>query len=215
MNKKVLAYIAVPAAFTIILIGTYLLGGSSLWKMELSDFKLAVVKGAPEYTYETMQSDIVSKTKEEGLTGEVKTPLSGTMFGEIKSEEVGLKAPLYYGDSEEILEKGVGLYTGGHLPGESGTILLGGHDTTFMAPLEQIKIDSQITIATTYGTFQYQVTEMKALDVMDESAYDLNKSEENLILYTCYPFGKVTANRSGRYYVYAKRISQSQGKGEN
>lgn len=212
MNKKGLAYIAVPAVFALLLTGVYFAGGDSIWNKAVSDFKLAAIKGAPEYTFEQTQSEQQVPKEGEESQGEVKKPLVGTIFGEIVCEGVDLKTPLYYGDSDEVLEKGAGLYIGGSLPGENGTILVGGHDTTFMAPLEKIKKGDSIKVVTTYGTYQYEVTDMKAADVMDETAYDLSKTTEELILYTCYPFGKVTSERTERYYVYAKRVTDSENK---
>ena len=54
--------------------------------------------------------------------------------------------------------------------------------------------------------YTYEVTDTKILDYQDSTAYDFTRQDENLILYTCYPFDALgfTPNR---YFVYAKYIS--------
>ena len=57
----------------------------------------------------------------------------------------------------------------------------------------------------TYGNYVYTIVNTKIADASDESAYDLKKKEENVILYTCYPFNAYQTPT--RYFVYAKYIS--------
>ncbi|MDO5293771.1 MAG: class D sortase [bacterium] len=183
--------------------------GRPIWDMVLNEFKLAAVKGAPEYSYEKQQSldNDHTEPREEIEKGEENPPLIGTMFGEVCCETAELKAPLYYGDSDDIFEKGIGIYAASSLPGETGTILAGGHDTTFMAPLEHMEKGNEIIIKTVNGQYQYEVTDIKIADVLDQDAYGLQTDQEQLVLYTCYPFGDVTKQRTERFYVYAKRVN--------
>lgn len=207
MNKKLAAFIVAPILLATITAGALVGGAKSVWNMTVSDFKLAIINGAPEYEYN--QQPLTESTVTEGKLerGEVNLPAVNSQFGKISCEAIGLQAPLYYGDTEEVLEKGVGIYVGSSIPAEGKAILIGGHDTTFMEPLQNINVGDVIGIATTYGEFSYEVTHMEIADVMEGSAYDLSGDEERLILYTCYPFGKVSEERSKRYFVYAKKVA--------
>ena len=50
------------------------------------------------------------------------------------------------------------------------------------------------------------MTGYEILDYQDETAYDFTRTDENLSLYTCYPFDALgfTPNR---FFVYAKYVS--------
>ena len=63
-----------------------------------------------------------------------------------------------------------------------------------------------VTITTSYGVFEYQVTDMQVKSSTDKSAYDLKQDKEQLILYTCYPFDMLGLTPN-RYFVYADKIS--------
>lgn len=129
----------------------------------------------------------------------------GMQYGVIQCNQKALYAPLYYGDSEEILEKGAGTYMGYALPGEGKTILSGAHDSTYYGALEQIEPGDMIEINTYWGNYQYQVKKCKVAEVSEEDAY-AQEDGELLILYTCYPVGKDSQQRTKRLYVYAERI---------
>ena len=118
-------------------------------------------------------------------------------------------APVYYGDTSKILNAGVGTYKDDArvgIPGEGKTILLAGHNNTFFNDLQHAEVGATVTITTHYGVYTYEVTGTEILDYQDETAYDFTRTDENLILYTCYPFDALgfTPNR---FFVYAKYVS--------
>ena len=86
------------------------------------------------------------------------------------------------------------------------TILLAGHNNTFFNDLQHAEAGATVTITTHYGVYTYEVTGTEILDYQDETAYDFTRTDENLILYTCYPFDALgfTPNR---FFVYAKYVS--------
>ena len=47
---------------------------------------------------------------------------------------------------------------------------------------------------------------MQPAKATDETAYDLTREEENIILYTCYPFGQLTPTPY-RYFIYGEFVS--------
>ena len=86
------------------------------------------------------------------------------------------------------------------------TILLAGHNNTFFNDLQHAEAGATVTITTHYGVYTYEITGTEILDYQDETAYDFTRTDENLILYTCYPFDALgfTPNR---FFVYAKYVS--------
>ena len=85
-------------------------------------------------------------------------------------------------------------------------MLLGGHNNTFFNGLKHIIEGDMFEIETNYGTYCYQVDEMKVLEENDKSAYDFTIEEEQLVLYTCYPFDMLSRTKY-RYFVYASLVS--------
>ncbi len=137
-------------------------------------------------------------------------PDNGMKYGQITCRETGLDAPLYFGDTEAIFEKGAGQYSGDAadwgIPGEGKPIIVGGHDLTFFAPLENARKGQIISVKTSYGEFEYEITGTKVAEYDDSSAYTGLEGEQ-LVLYTCYPMGQVFGARNDRYFVYAKKVS--------
>ena len=206
-NRKGIRYIVTPLVFTLALTGFFGLLLTGALGNQLDKWKSLWIAGAPgySYAYAAQGEDLPAEgaIAREGLS----LPLSGDQYGELACEKAGLQAPLYYGDSEEVLKKGAGTYAGSYLPGMGGTILVGAHDATFFAPLEKMEKDDVISLTTTYGSYQYRVTKTQVADLMDASIYQISKDEEELVLYTCYPFGVEDEVREQRFYVYAEKIS--------
>lgn len=204
-KKNIWAFL--PAAFTMIAGLAAGAGGTGAWKAEMADYTAVWIVGAPQYDYSQEAWAYVDK----GET-KIRKPFTGTRYGQITCEKLQLQAPLYYGDDDEWLELGAGTYSGGALPGENGTCLIGAHDTTYFAPLEHIAAGDVLTIDTAYGNYQYQVTKTQNVNVTDWSASELKESGggEKLILYTCYPFGAAETIRDQRFFVYAQRIGQTE-----
>lgn len=205
-NKKKLAFLGMPILYTAIAIGLYVLGFGQMWNLVYDQWKAAMIKGAPEYSYESM-IDTNEQTKDGILYyGEVGFPEEGGQLGELICESIEMKVPLYCGDSPEILEKGAGVYTAGSMPGEAGTILAGAHDSTYFSELEKLKVSDIITVKTTYGIFEYRVFDIRIVDMSCEE-WEIQEAEEQLALYTCYPFGSTDEVRTQRYFVWAEKIS--------
>ncbi len=148
------------------------------------------------------KSGMISRSK-------INYPQTGDMYGNITISQTSVDAPLYYGDATKQLNSGVGTYvgdSGAGLPGESKTVLLAGHNNTFFNGLQDVKEGATVTVNTNYGQYTYEVTETKITSDNDTSAYDFTRSDENLIMYTCYPFDALGLTPV-RFFVYAKYIS--------
>ena len=65
-----------------------------------------------------------------------------------------------------------------------------------------------VTIKTSYGVYEYQVTGSRVAHHLDDTAYDLMQDKEQLIMYTCYPFEMLVGiTKQERLFVYADKIS--------
>lgn len=129
-------------------------------------------------------------------------PQPGDKLGRISIEGAQVDCDLYYGDSNAEFDKGAGLYTGTGIPGEGRTIISGAHTNTYYRDLESVEEGDEILVSTRYGDYKYRVTGTRVATDTDTTAYDLEADHENLVLYTCYPFG-TTQYTDERYFVYA------------
>ncbi len=198
--KKKKGYFIMPVLTTVAGIAVIAVFAGGFLESQTGKWNALWISGAPEYVY-------AAESENQAATGSAPEvlPLPGEQYGEILCDEIGLKAPLYYGDTEEILEKGAGTYAGGSLPGRGGSVLVGGHDVTYFAPLESVRKGMILTLKTGDGQYGYEVTDTQIMDVKE---YKERKPEtEELTLYTCYPFGKEGVLRNERFFVYAKKVS--------
>ena len=133
-------------------------------------------------------------------------PAYGTKYGMLKISSIGVDLPLYHGDTLDILNYGIGHYAGSYFPGESGSIVLAGHNNQgFLRRLPEVQVGEQIIIETTYGTFYYEMTSSRIIDKKEEYLLPIQNEEELLMIYTCYPVTAIGLTNQ-RYVVYAKRV---------
>ncbi len=133
-------------------------------------------------------------------------PAYGTKYATLKISTIDLSLPVYHGDTMDILNYGIGHYAGSYFPGESGSILLAGHNNAgVLRRLPEVQIGDIITLETTYGTFSYQMTESKIINKTDEYLLPIQDEEELLMIYTCYPVTAIGLTNQ-RYVVYAQKI---------
>ena len=77
-----------------------------------------------------------------------------------------------------------------------------GIDAIFLSPVNWESITPSLQALQEAGVKIINVdTQVK--DCEDSSAYDFSRTDENIILYTCYPFGTIGFTRD-RYFVYGE-----------
>lgn len=133
-------------------------------------------------------------------------PQYNTQFGELIIEDCGIDNKLFFGDGDVALRNGVGIYNGSFIPGYGRTILVAGHNNTYFNGLKYAEKGQKVVIRTSYGNYEYEITETAVKKVSDNSAYDLSADYENLVMYTCYPFDELGLTQQ-RFFVYAKLVS--------
>ena len=131
-------------------------------------------------------------------------PEYGTKYGTIEIDKIGVNLPIYYGDTLEILKKGVGHSSGSYFPGEGGTIIYMGHNSKKMfRRLGELQKGNEIKVTTTYGEYTYQIYDMQLIKETELDKLPIQNEKEILMLYTCYPFNNV-GYATQRYVVYAE-----------
>ena len=209
--KQILRYCFVPIIMGLIVIGAVMVG-MTFFDDIASSVKNNFINTQPVYVESNRQfvKTTVKKDKQKKTIklSDIPTPKYGDQYGEITCDKLQLKAPVYFGDRGNILKKGAGQYNGSFLPGEGGTILIGAHDTTYFKKLEKVKKGQTFEFTTEYGVYEYKVKDIKIVekDKYDE-AYDLSADKESLVLYTCYPFGKLKGTKEKRMFVYLDKVT--------
>lgn len=139
----------------------------------------------------------------------LRYPSLGDVYATILIPNVGIQREVSFGDSHELLNQYIGHDTSSVLPGEGGTIVYSGHNSSkFLGNLKQVKEQDLIIVETTYGTFEYAVTGTKIIEDTDDSSVFIKSEKETLVLYTCYPFSNVLYGTK-RMVVYATLVEEN------
>lgn len=131
-------------------------------------------------------------------------PEYGTQYATIKIDKIDVNLPVYYGDTLEILKKGVGHSSGSYFPGEGGSIIYMGHNSKKMfRRFSELQKGNEIKIITSYGEYTYKIYDMQLIKETETDKLPIQKDKEILMIYTCYPFNNV-GYATQRYVVYAE-----------
>ena len=201
LRRSPLAYVVVPLAFVLVSTALVFIVGHTVlapYQALLGWFFSTTEVAQPRDLLDNAATVINGGTVDEPDAQPDRLPLSsvtypseGDRYATITISGTNVDAPVYYGDTSKILNAGVGTYKDDSrvgIPGEGKTILLAGHNNTFFNDLQHAEAGATVTITTHYGVYTYEVTGTEILDYQDETAYDFTRTDENLILYTCYPF---------------------------
>jgi sortase A len=112
----------------------------------------------------------------------------GDALGRILMPTIGVKFVFVAGASSKSLRKGPGHYDSTVLPGQSGTVAIAGHRTTFLAPfrrLNRLREGEPVVLTMPYGRFRYTVE--SSVVVSPSHAAVLRPVDRRLVLTTCTP----------------------------
>ncbi|MBR0414219.1 MAG: class D sortase [Clostridia bacterium] len=207
--KRRLAYIYFPLLFAVagILVARLIFAAAV---PNYQDYHLIAFGAPPAFAEQLDQKSFVAFEGKQGDTVnnvKIALPTFNQQYAEIQSTDLGMDAPVFWGDSDLILRTGAGTYTGSSLPGYGSSILMSAHNTTYFKGLENAKEGDKITVTTTYGIFTYQVSKIAVLDADDASAVDYFSDKEQLVLYTCYPFQPLASVSAQRLFVYCDKVA--------
>ncbi len=153
----------------------------------------------------TINEDRAQEQTTIGETNKLKNyPEYGTKYATIEIEKINASLPVYFGDTLEVLKKGVGHSSGSYFPGEGGSIVYMGHNSknTFRR-FSELQIGNEIKVTTTYGEYTYKIYDMKLIKETDLDKLPIQDEKEILMVYTCYPFNNI-GYTTQRYVVYAE-----------
>ncbi len=175
---------------------------------------LAVKVGKEKFQMATNLFQVITVTNEiqtitPVLEGDVllNYPTYGSRYATLKIPSINVELPVYYGASYNILKSGIAHDDSSYFPGEGGSVIMAGHNfKTFLAKLPDAKIGDKIVLDTTYGTFEYEINDTKIVHETATNEVPVQKEEEKLMLYTCWPIGNI-GHASERYVVYADLVS--------
>lgn len=170
----------------------------------------AAAQAAAEAEAERLAEEAAAKRTEQVTAAQAEhdSVQYGDKLGRVWVEGTKVDCDLYWGDSEGQFSRGAGCRAESDcvLPGENGTVFIGGHTGSYFSDLGSTQIGSIIHLETDWGDFTYQVTDMQVILETDIDKVRLNATEPSVILYTCYPFGILT-HTTQRYAVYADPVT--------
>lgn len=133
-------------------------------------------------------------------------PEYGAQYATIEISKIGVNLPVYFGDTMELLKKGVGHSSGSYFPGEGGSIIYMGHNSKdVFRRFGELQIGDEITVKANYGEFNYEIYDMQIVEETETDKLPIQKGEEKLMVYTCYPFVNI-GYTTQRYVVYANLV---------
>ncbi|EOS7927036.1 class D sortase [Enterococcus hirae] len=134
-------------------------------------------------------------------------PKFGEQYGHINIPALNVTSPIYWGDSDEILAKGMGQYSGSKLPGEEGYALIGGHTIPYFLNVSKLAIGDAIHINTTYGKYTFLIKKIKIAKKNDREILDiLAQQNSGIILYTCDRQEGISLTDKRHYLVAEKSL---------
>ncbi len=210
-EQRIFRYIWIPLSIAAIGLVLYFIAGRVFAGNIAAQISYVAVQGEPR---NVSSNGIEFSEVSEGNVDEAEIimPSAGEQYGEIRCDAFSEAVPLYYGDTDDVIGDGTGENPGkgagqsllSGLPGQGKTILVGAHDTTYFGQLKDVHAGDSIVLACTYGTFEYTVSK---IDIIDGADYTVSDDKEQLVLYTCYPFGEVGKDRTEKIVYICDKVS--------
>lgn len=175
----------------------------------VSTGRMILSKSVPAYSgsLDSIYDENSKMYKNKVSSDRVTMPVNETHYAMIRCENWNLDAKLYFGDTDRVLQEGIGQYIGSSIPGMGKPVLLTGHSNTFLSGMAKVQQGDIVTIRTNYGIYKYRINKSVIADASDASAYDLGQNREQLILYTCYPYNASVGTRKERHFLYGEKIA--------
>ncbi|HFC9356342.1 TPA: class D sortase [Enterococcus hirae] len=208
---QLITNLLVAVAFCLILLGTTMFTGKYLQIGEMiRSVKVFFLDERPRTKIDTKSlSDSAYSDQKEGTIDSLHLPYPkfGEQYGRIDIPALNITSPLYWGDSDEILAKGMGQYIGSKLPGEEGYALIGGHTIPYFLNVNYLVVGDTININTTYGQYTFLIKKIKIAKNNDKEILDmLANKNSGVILYTCDRQEGISLTDK-RHYLIAEKTS--------
>lgn len=112
-----------------------------------SSIEIFLLNEAPNFDKKVL-TDVHFSDKKTGIVSmdDIVYPYAGKAYGKINIDKLEIDEPLFFGDDEENLRIGAGQYIGSVFPGEKGTTLIGGHNSSDFGKLTDLVTNGQMSI---------------------------------------------------------------------
>lgn len=135
-----------------------------------------------------------------------RRPLPGSAVAQIRFPSLDRQYYVIEGTKTSDLRKGPGHYPDTALPGQSKTVAVAGHRTTYGAPfrtIDRLKRGDEIDMRMRYGTYVYKVQKTRIVDPTETSVTD-NVGYDRLVLTACHPL----YSAAQRIVVFARLVKR-------
>ena len=132
----------------------------------------------------------------------------GEVMGYVQIPKIDIKAPVYEGVSEDVLQRAIGWLPGTSLPvgGESTNSVLSGHrglpTAKLFTDLDLLEPEDEFFFINSDEILAYKVVEKKIVDPRDSDALEILPGQDRMTLLTCHPY----MINSHRLLVIGERI---------
>lgn len=140
---------------------------------------------------------------------EPQPPRPGDLIATLEIPRLAMCDPVFEGDDDAVLARGVGHLPDTPLPWEDGNAALAGHRDTVFRPLSRIRSGDVIAVTSARGRYEYQVRETRVVEPGELSVLR-DTATPTLTLITCYPFRWI-GPAPNRFIVRAERVSVGPG----
>ncbi len=133
-------------------------------------------------------------------------PLPGSAVAQLRFPTLDREYYVIEGTSTGDLRKGPGHYPDTALPGQSKTVAIAGHRTTYGAPfrtIDRLERGDQIDLRMRYGTYVYRVQKTRIVEPTETSVTD-NVGYDRLVLTACHPL----YSAAQRIVVFARLVKR-------
>ena len=156
---------------------------------------------------DTVATKIQTEVLDDGTQKIKNYPNYGEKYATLRIDSADIELPVYFGDTMDILKNGIGHSSGSYFPGEGASMIYCAHNTKDkFRNFSELKKDDIVSVITDYGEFTYKIYDMKIIEETDLDKLPIQKDEEILMMYTCYPFDAL-GYTTKRYAVYSKFVS--------
>lgn len=120
---------------------------------------------------------------------------NGGAVGYIEIENIKLRLPIYLGDSDSVLQVGVGTLPGASLPigGEGTHAVITGHrglpSSRLFTDLDQVTEGDVFTLHVLNQTLSYQVDQVRIVEPQNMTELEILPDQDLCTLVTCTPYG--------------------------
>ena len=201
--KVIVKQLAIAFFFTSFLIFVlFMVANKKIDKTILLINKIAIIENAGTRDKSNIKMNVEKKKLSE-------YPLYGDIWAKIEIPSAEIESNVYHGDNLELLKYGVGHHSGSYFPGEGGTIIIPGHNSSRdFQRLPKANIGDKIIIKAIYGTYIYKIDSFEILEAKEfNEKLTIDDKKEVLIVYTCYPVD-TPGYKSKRYIVYASLVGE-------